>query len=117
MGSLIKETAIWTCAFVALAGGSARAATIEEKVPFPFLVRGQTLPAGQYRFELDRDSSVILIRGEHGNKATAFVMTMPASGQDSAGDKPALTFKRHETQYRLADIWDSDHQGREIAGS
>ena len=29
-------------------GGTARAATVEVKVPFPFQLHGQMLPAGQY---------------------------------------------------------------------
>ena len=43
-----------------------------------------------------------------------FVLTTPASGQDPAGDKPALTFMRDEKQYRLADVWESAGQGREV---
>ena len=99
-------------AFVVCVGGSARAATIEVKVPFPFLVHGQTLPAGEYRVE--NEGKVVLFRGEKGNTASMFVMTTPAGGHDPAGDKPALSFTRHETQYRLADIWESGSQGFEV---
>ena len=54
--------------------------------------------------------------GEADAKRT-FVVTHPASGHDPAGDTPVLMFTRHETQYRLKDIWESRTEGREIAGS
>jgi hypothetical protein len=113
MRSITKRAGLLAAAFVVCLGGSARAATIEVKVPFPFLVHGQTLPAGEYRVEID--GAVVLFRGEKGNRASMFVMTTAAGGQDPAGDKPALSFTRYETQYRLADIWESGSQGLEVA--
>ena len=113
MKSIIKRAGLLAAAFVVCLGGSARAATIEVKVPFPFLVHGKTLPAGEYRIE--NDGGVVLFRGEKGNMASMFIMTTPAGGHDPAGDKPALSFTRHETQYRLADIWESGSQGLEVA--
>jgi hypothetical protein len=112
MRSMIKRAGLLAAAFVLCLGGSARAATIEVKVPFPFLVHGRTLPAGDYRVE--NDGGVVLFRGEKGNRTGMFVMTMPAAGHDPAGDSPALSFTRDETQYRLADIWESGSQGFEI---
>ena len=85
---------------------------MEVKVPFPFLVHGKTLPAGEYRVE--NNGTLVLFRGEKGNTANMFVMTTPAGGHASAGDKPALSFTRFETQYRLADIWESGSQGLEV---
>ena len=118
MWSVMKKSTLLAAAFLACAGGSARAATIEVKVPFPFVVRGQALPAGQYRVQRDAmDPSVVFIRGETGITASMLVLTMPAAGHDPAGEKPSLTFTRHEQQYRLADIWESGSQGRKIVGS
>jgi hypothetical protein len=112
MKSVIKRAALLAAAFVVCVGTSARASTVEFKVPFPFLVQGKTLPAGEYR--LENDGSIVLIRGEKGNRAAMFIMTTPAGGHDPAGDKPALSFTRYETQYRLADIWESGSQGLEV---
>ena len=97
MKSIIKRSGLLAAAFVVCIGGSAGAATIEVQVPFPFLVHGTTLPAGEYLVE--NDGAVVLLRGEKGNKAAIFVMTTPAGGHDPAGDKPALSFTRHESQY------------------
>ena len=49
MRSLITKAGILAAAFMVLGTGSARASTLEVKVPFPFVVQGQTLPAGEYR--------------------------------------------------------------------
>lgn len=99
-----------------LIGASANATTVTEaKVPFPFSVRGQVLPAGQYRIERDTVSpSVVTIRGEHGVRASAMTLSTQANGQDPAGNKQALVFKRDETGYRLASVWDDTFSGREI---
>lgn len=109
MRSITTKAGLLAAAFVVCFGGSARAAAIEVKVPFPFLVHGKTLPAGEYRVE--NDGAVVRFRGEKGNRASLFVMTTPAGGHDPAGDKPTLSFTRDETQYRLADIWESGSQG------
>lgn len=118
MQSVFRKAALVSAAFVVFFGGSARASTIEVKVPFAFVVHGQTLPAGSYRLERDpMDPSVVVIRGEKGNTTSVMAVTMPVGGHDPAGDKPALTFKRNASEYQLVDIWNGPDQGREIAGS
>ena len=84
------------------------------KVPFPFVVGGQSFPAGNYTIEREGSAlSVLLIRGDKGNKtAAAFVSTLPADGHDPAGDVPVLTFKRHENEYRLSEVWESGSEGQ-----
>jgi len=105
----IMKSGLIAAALVVSAAGAARADTLDVKVPFPFTVHGQTLPAGDYRVETD--GPVVLLRGEHGSKTTIIFTTMPAEGRDPAGDAPVLTFKKGETQYQLADIWESAWRG------
>ena len=114
MRSILRRSLLLASVFLVFNGAAARAATVEVKVAFPFVVNGQTLPAGQYLVE-DEGSTAVLIKGENGNHAEAFVLTRPAAGHDPAGEKPALTFTRHEAQYRLSGIWESDSDGRAIA--
>ena len=86
-------------------------------VPFAFEVNGQSLPAGRYTIERDDLlSTVLLIRGEGTNHKAVFVSTTPDGGKDPAGWKPVLTFKRHENQYRLSTVWETDNQGWDVAG-
>ena len=83
------------------------------KVPFPFLVDGKASRPGSYTIEREgMSASVLLIRGDKGITASTFVATLPAGGRDPAGDRPALTFKRHENQYRLSAVWESATEGR-----
>jgi hypothetical protein len=89
---------------------------LKATVPFPFVVRGQTFPAGKYRVQRDdMTTSVLLIRGEGSNHAAAFVPATPDGGHDPAGSQPALTFKRYESQYRLASVWESQSQGYDVS--
>jgi hypothetical protein len=118
MWSVTKKAVLLAVGLVMFVGGTASAATVDVNVPFPFIVQGRTMPAGQYLVQSDAiDSSVLLIREENGTNAGMFVVTRPASGHDPAGDTPALTFNRYENQYRLVSIWESAEQGQEIRTS
>jgi hypothetical protein len=118
MRKMMRNAVLIAGAILLFAGGTARASTsnvLEANVPFPFVVNGQTMPAGKYMVQRDMSSSVLLIRGEGNNHASAFVLTTPDGGSDPAGSRPALTFKRHENQYRLASVWESGNQGWDVS--
>lgn len=100
---------------VLFGAGPARAGTMDVKIPFPFVVSGKTLPAGQYR--VTEDEGVVELQGEKTTHAAAMVLSTPAAGVDPAGHVPALTFNRVENQYRLSDVWESTTSGREIGRS
>lgn len=118
MWSVTRKAIVLAAGLVMVAAGTARAATVDVRVPFAFIVEGHTLPAGQYRMESGTsDPSVLLIRGEDGSQAAMFVLTQRAAGHDPAGDTPALTFDRYENQYRLVSIWESNEQGQDITTS
>jgi hypothetical protein len=115
MSSVIKRAVVVVGALLASVA-AAQAGTIEVKVPFAFMVGGQKMPAGTYRLEHDSSmpSSVILIRGEHGNTAQAFVQTSPLKGASPAGDAAALVFVPDETANRLSQVWSSPAAGQEV---
>ena len=113
--SMTKKAALFAAGLVMMAGGTAGAAPVDVKVPFPFIVQGKTMPAGMYRVESDSDDPTVwLIEGEKGTHAGTFVLTRVASGHDPAGDEPALTFDKNEDQYQLVGIWESRSQGQEV---
>ena len=111
MRSLIKA-GLLAAAFVLACTGSARASTMEVKVPFAFKVQGRTMPAGQYR--LSDEGGIVQLRAEKDVHANMFILTTPASGHDPSGDTPVLTFKHQENQYRLTGIWESATRGRAV---
>jgi hypothetical protein len=73
-------------------------------------LHGQMLPAGQH-LVTSVGNGVVEIEGVRGTRRGMFTMTTPASGHDPSGTKPALTFQRFETQYRLATICTSGTEG------
>jgi hypothetical protein len=98
-----------------LASDATGAAVLHVKVPFPFLVEGQALPAGEYSVQaVEAYPSTLLIRGAKGSIPHVLVLTMPVAGHHPAGGKPAMTFTRYETPYRLTDVWESRGRGRAI---
>ena len=116
MLSILKKSSVAAAVLVLLGSGTARAGTIEVKVPFSFVVNGQTLPAGEYFLER-QGIDVMFIRGEKTSAPGVFVMTEPASGNDPAGSKPSLTFKPHQKEHELVGIWESHDQGFTVLGS
>ena len=115
MSSVIKRAIVAVVVLLASAV-AAQAETLEVKVPFAFIVGSTQMPAGTYRLERDpsRSSSVMLIRGEHGTTAQAFVLTTPMKGGSPAGDLPALVFVPDETANRLTQVWGSASSGQEV---
>ena len=96
----------------ATAGRALAQDTLEVKVPFSFMVNGHTLPAGNYTITRDSTAaSVYLIRGD---KVGTFVATVPAGGHDPSGNRPSVTFVRHENEYKLSAIWESANDGLDV---
>ena len=120
MRSIMTKSVVLAGAFLLVAGATGNAAAsnvVDIKVPFSFVVNGESFPAGRYMVERDDSSpSVLLIRGEHGNHSAAFVSTMAAGGHDPAGTAPALVFTHDENQYRLSSVWESGSEGWKLTG-
>jgi hypothetical protein len=112
-----KTAPVLLASMILLAAGSATAApAMDVKVPFPFAVKDQILPAGQYRVERDEyDPTVVIIKGEGGVHTSLILRTIEAPGVDPAGDKSALVFTHGPDGYRLKDVWDDRHDGRELS--
>lgn len=115
MKSTLVKAGLLAASCLMLTSASATASTIEVTVPFPFVVQGETMPAGQYRVINDAEGIVQFI-GERGIHASAsvVVLTIPASGYDPAGISPALTFSRDNNQFRFTGMWESATGGREV---
>jgi hypothetical protein len=86
---------------------------LEVKVPFPFIVGDQTLPAGEYRIQRDDYSTALMIRSEHG-VASAILNTRPATTAAPRGEQPSLQFKHVENKYLLSNVWMPDGLGAAV---
>jgi hypothetical protein len=122
MRSIFRKEFILAGAMLFVVSGTAHAGmepVVRTKVPFSFVVNGQTLPAGKYVIERDDLSlGTLLIRSDEKSKpGGVFVTTTPDGGHDPAGkSKPALMFTRVENQYRLTSVWDADDEGFDVLG-
>ena len=117
MSHRFKVSLALSATFLAFGAGTARASDIIVKVPFEFVVRGHEMPAGMYRIERD-SQGVVLIKGENGTHAAAFVLTSPATGHDPIGNAPALTFTKATQQDRkLAVVWESKDDGSAVTAN
>jgi hypothetical protein len=112
--SVIKKSSGLVAVFLGMFVSSARAQEMFiVRVPFPFVVRGDQLPAGRY--DVTVDNGLLFIRNADRGSGV-FATTFGAGGGDPAGDKPALVFVRRESDYVLSQIWESSTEGRALPG-
>jgi hypothetical protein len=118
MRSLTTKAILTTGVMLLCAVGTAQASTttvLRANVPFPFVVNGQNMPAGTYTVERDDMSrGILLVRQGQGKHAATFVSSIPDRKKDPAGSRAALTFTRYENEYRLANVWQADHEGWDV---
>jgi hypothetical protein len=88
----------------------ARAETLDVKIPFHSSCTGRRC---RRRLPLDTEGPVVLLRGEHGNKAGVVFTMVPARGQDPAGDAPVLTFTTRGNAVSPRHHLAVGHQGRQ----
>jgi hypothetical protein len=112
----VSKSSMFAVVLLTMFAASAHAQDIiTVKVPFPFMVGSESFPAGHYDIQpADFGSSVISIRGLDKNPSSGFALTSLAGGTDPDGDQPVLVFKKWENTYRLAEIWQSKEEGREL---
>jgi hypothetical protein len=78
---------------------------ISANVPFNFMIKDRTLPAGEYIFALVRfgGSDAVKIQSTDGN-LTAFVLTCSANAKASQAE-PKLVFNRYADKYFLSQVF------------
>jgi hypothetical protein len=89
--------------FGLLVGMSAYAQTVNLKadVPFNFIIRGATLPAGEYTIQGLGDGRAIAVRGP---KANTIVLSQRCASINPA-KQSKLVFHRYGDRYFLAQLW------------
>jgi hypothetical protein len=114
--SLIRKSSVFAVVFLGWFVTSAHAqGIITVKVPFPFVVDNETLPAGQYEIRVVEDMGAVMAIEGMNNRSGTFALTMSAGGEDPADNQPSLVFTRDGNQYRLSQIWESRTDGRELS--
>ena len=91
--------------------GVAQTQQLRLNIPFDFMVKGKTLPAGHYILRRGTiDDDVWTIESGHGS---AIFLTNPVESSNVAHGL-SLVFLRAGDQYALLQIWDEGHAGREL---
>lgn len=85
-------------------------------VPFDFVVCNQKLAAGEYSVTVDRQQSIVLLRGE-GNGSAMFALSN-ATQAGKTSQNARLIFKRYNDRYVLWQIFPAGTpEGRELPRS
>ena len=90
---------------------------VRVNIPFDFLVRGKTLPAGEYEISRIRDEpQVLLISNRNQSHEHATINTEPVEG--NAPQYGKVIFYRYGDSYFLHEIWTAGIEtGRELPPS
>ncbi|MGA9770651.1 MAG: hypothetical protein WBV94_16545 [Blastocatellia bacterium] len=111
------------CLFAGIGGAQASAQidsdeTIVADIPYDFVVRDQTLPAGKYTIKVsdDKDLSVLVLRSANGRRSALFQTQDIQANQTPR--KTELVFDKVGDAYFLSQIWLSgSDQGVELEKS
>ena len=99
-------------AVVAIVAVHAQTLNFKVKVPFDFIVGGQTLPAGQYSVDVRTVSGVVTINCVD-QKGAAGTIGLPLSAV-GAQNEEKLVFHRYGDTYFLAQVWAGGSYGRKL---
>jgi hypothetical protein len=91
---------------------------IRASIPFDFMVRGRTLPAGEYWIErVNDDPAGLILRNVNDKHEHIVFETEPEQGRRIANHN-VLVFNRYNDEYFLSEVVTAGEQtGRELAPS
>lgn len=95
----------WLVALSAVATVHAQA-PLKATIPFDFIVRGQTMPAGEYRLGHFLSSNTLSVCAEN-TDATVSFFTEPVQTLGVV-DSAKLVFHRYGNRYFLYQVWTGD---------
>ena len=107
---------LWMALLVAAClPAAAQTGQLRLNIPFDFIVKGKTLPAGHYVVKRlgTIDDSVWTLESD---QASAMFLTNPVESP-KVSHNPSLIFLKAGDQYSLQQIWDGQHFGRELPRS
>ena len=110
------------CLLTLLLAGSAQAqlpgTVIHASIPFDFIVRGRTLPAGEYEVRRINDEPIDLLIRNVGNKHDKAIFDTESVYVRTTPSKNVLLFHRYGNSYFLSEVLtDGEQTGRELTPS
>jgi cytochrome c5 len=105
----LTKLSIITLLAIGSAYGQQRLTTLRAHIPFPFEVRGISIPAGDYQFKLRIGSRSLTITGaKSGDIGLQIITTL---GGSSIFRDAGLVFNRYEGKHVLAELWIPGEEG------
>jgi hypothetical protein len=84
---------------------------IKTNVAFPFQVKSETLPAGEYQFSIDRETEMVSILGPKGSGGMIPILTALAAAPHSDATDAHIVFDKVGTTYTLSELWEPGADG------
>jgi len=103
----VKIFAILYCTVTFVVAGNAKSASRSEfEIPFDFIVKNQTYPAGKYSVErLTRSSPELLVLKQLGGAKGSSILLRRSTGDIKQRDQLQLSFSHADSKYVLLGIW------------
>jgi len=98
----------------AVVSANAQSNPIKANIPFEFVVGDKTLPAGTYIAKPATNGGALTIQSADG-KNSAVRMTGPTEQKNKS--RARMVFHRYGHNYFLAQVWNGENTGRELAKS
>jgi hypothetical protein len=116
--SVVAIGSLVALSFAATARAQEPGVPVRASIPFDFIVRGKTLPAGNYEIErVTEDPSGLLLRNVNNRHEHIVFETEPMEGRRISSHN-VLVFNRYGGDYFLSEIVTAGEQtGRELAPS
>ena len=99
----------------ALAASTSFAETYYANVPFNFVLKNKTLPAGTYLLDSAAASGVVMIRSDDRKIAIAAIGSGLTS--ENRGQEGKLVFHRYGNRYFLEQVWTRGGAGHQLPQS
>ncbi len=100
MNTHIRKLAGLTVILTAITGAARAAQEASVNVPFAFMAAGKLLPAGDYRFAIDRMRDMVSISSQ-GQRVGVLVT---GRGEPVKENRSYLRFRRHGNEWFLQDV-------------
>jgi hypothetical protein len=109
MTQISKKAIAIACGVTALIGAalpaSAQDSSMRVKIPFAFVAGKSTLPAGEYRLQVDTNARVLQIQPVTSTNTYSVLLTASRDNRNGKTEDGLLRFQKVDGQYYLGEIW------------
>jgi len=90
---------------VTLVNAQSGTPALRADIPFTFEMRGQSLPAGDYRVEFSFDAAYITVKTRENGTQSVIGLTFALAPSRRSDIEPKLVFNKYGDRYFLSQVW------------